>query len=144
MKFQIVGCILFLLSLTSCESAQQAGRSISYEDQLIKQLTEGGPYEKMDAARELERLRSEKAVPYLLTEVRDKYPKIIYEPAENPRYSHEKKAYVIRDGKKVPYIDYHAPLFSALAHIAVPYFGNNQTWFGAIDEWIKQNLPKQK
>lgn len=111
------------------------------ENRLILQLVKGGPQEKMAAAKRLEQMRSKKAVPYLLLEARDRYPKIIYEPGDNP---HLPRAYVFQDGKKVPYVDYHEPLFSALSRIAVPYFEPDKDWFEAIDEWIKANLPKPK
>ena len=51
---------------------------------------------------------------------------------------------MIWKGEKVPYIDYHAPIFSALHHLAVPYFGNDATWFAAIDRWIAENLEQEE
>ncbi len=140
--------VLLIVATAACGCAKSGAPSATagnvdraLEDRLIRQLRDGDPYEKMDAARQLEQRGVVRAVPQLLVEVRDKYPRPTYVEKPNSRFSHDYDAYMIWNGEKVPYIDYHEPLFSALSRLAVPYFGNDAQWFAAIDEWIAKNLP---
>ena len=140
--------VVVMLAAAACGCANSSAQSRAgvdanraLEDQLIRQLRDGDPYEKMDAARELERLGVVRAVPQLLVEARDKYPRPTYVEKLNSQRSHDYDAFMIWNGEKVPYIDYHEPIFSALNRLAVPYFGNDAQWFAAIDEWIAKNLP---
>lgn len=132
-----VGMIVLVAS--SCDPSAQGLRA--EEDRLIRKLVEGGPREKMAAAVKLKRLGCKRSVPYLLAEARDHYPKVII---EGELCSPDVKAFVIQEGKKTPYIDYHEPLFGALSTLAVPYFEPDRAWFEAIDTWIEVNLPKHR
>lgn len=117
------------------DSSERTART--REQEFIWQLSNGTPQEKMDAATQLKQMRSMVAVPYLLVEMRDKYGPIIYEDDPDSDDPHKKLAFVIRDGKKVPYVDYHEPLFVALAELAIPYFGPDRKWYEALEAWVR-------
>lgn len=125
--------------------ANEISRQMKEEDRLIEQLVNGEPAEKMVAARELQQRGTKRAVPYLLAEARDNYPRPFFKPGTPADLWEGGTVYARnREGEIVPYIDYHAPLFEALSSLSVPYFGNDQEWFAAIDRWIEQNLPEAR
>jgi hypothetical protein len=136
--------IPFTFVLSACtqhREAPDATSARSYEDRLICQLISGGPDQKTAAAQQLELREVTRAVPYLLFEVRDRYGPITCEPVEGSGVSHDWDCFVYRNGKKVPYVDYHAPLFHALAVLAVPYSEPDARWFEEIERWIDEKLP---
>lgn len=111
----------------------------------IRQLRDGSIEEKMKAADKLRELRSVRAVPYLLQEMRlfnYRLRNAVYEPGErgDPQVvcGSRLQAYVFINGKKEPYRDYHEPIYSALSALSVPYFGSDETWYDAIEEWCRK------
>ena len=144
-KDQYIVAIAFNI-LISCEMTGNQTSRISHEvKRQIEKLENGDPHEKMEAANELKRLGSKAAVPYLLLEARDRHPEIISEPVSNidgVKVSDYYKYFVIKDGMKIPYIDYHKPIISALSELSVPYpsNGNDEQWFLDIEKWIEENI----
>lgn len=130
----------FFLRVDKCQKPKASGiKALPREEKLISLLVAGTPKVKMAAAKKLGEMNSKVSVPYLLVEMRDKYGPIIYEDDPNSDDPHHKLVYVISNGKKVPYVDYHGPLFEAMHKISVPYFGNDAKWYAAIEGWIREN-----
>jgi len=109
--------------------------------ELQKRLALMDPIDKMGAAEIIRQRGCKQFVPDLLREVRDRYGPFECDPPPPPEAG---KIYVNGPGPcfkvfangRVPYIDYHEPLFRALSELAIPEIAPDERWYEAIEEWV--------
>ena len=109
--------------------------------ELIDRLLVIDPIDKMGSANLLRQRQCRESVPVLLAEMRDNYGPIVHD--EPPPGREFGPSYVIRNGERLPYIDYHTPIFQALWVLSVPYTGPDEKWYREIDEWIEAHLKEK-
>ena len=136
-----------------CEvSVREPDLHREWEDRLILTLSTGSIEEKKVAAKRLQEMRSTRAVPHLLREARrccELARNSWSEPDPQSRSVHGRKDYVMIDGRKQPYVDYHAPIFTALEALTnVPYKESDEPvkdadekWLTRIEAWCKTLPP---
>ena len=158
MHTRVVCVLLVCLLHASCQKqsplAHEKERNAE-EARLIFMLSDGSVEEKKTAAVKLKEMGSLRAVPHLLREAKrcsELAKQVVYEPDPDSEFVDARKAYVIVDGKKQPYVDYHAHIFDALAALTIPYKESaekvtipfksaDEKWFADIEAWWKANGP---
>jgi len=118
--------------------------------ELIHRFVEGDPIDKMGAAGLMVDNDCTEAVPIILNDIRTLAAAYQCDPPLPPSQGvsddpARPKCYVMWKGRKVPYIDYHQPLFVALSRLTgVPYFEPDEAWYAALDRWVDAHLEKQE
>lgn len=142
--------IALVAAAAASACSQHAGGVYSYpagcSSALLRRFTDGDPVDKMGAAELLAQRDCSEAVPLILGDLRSLYATYRCEPPEGGSDvvvddEPSVRCFVTRNGAEVPYVDYHEPLFKALARLTgIGYFEPDAAWYAELDRWIERQL----
>ena len=114
--------------------------------ELIHRFVDGDPIDKVGAAGVMADNHCTEAVPIILNDIKTLYATYRCDGAIPPSddvsdLMATPDCHVTWKGKKVRYVDYHAPLFAALSRLTgVAYFEPDEAWYAALDRWVDAHL----
>jgi hypothetical protein len=146
---RIILSALTVLSIIGCVKSK--GNPYYYQKkcpvELFQRFIDGDPIDKVGASRMFVYYGCKEAVPVILNELKTLYASYHCIPPIPPSgiaHDHNTKCYVEWRGRRVPYIDYHTPLFGALSRLTgIQYFEPDEAWYQAIERWIAENLEEK-
>lgn len=140
--------IALVAAAAASACSQHAGGVYAYpagcSSELMRRFTDGDPVDKMGAAELLAQRDCTEAVPLILGDLRRLYATYRCEPPgggsddikdDTPSV----QCFVTWNGREVPYVDYHEPLFKALVRLTgIAYFDPDAAWYAELDRWIER------
>jgi hypothetical protein len=59
------------------------------------------------------------------------------EPDPTSPFDGAVRTFIVVNGIRQPYVDYHAPIYEALSSLAIPYHETDEIWLAEIETWCR-------